>query len=87
MCGPPKVRRSTLWSPPPLGVLKFNVDGAARGKLGPVGIGGVCFATTKGKSYLYSLSMLVFVLLMKRRCELLWKLFGFCYTPTRVKLI
>lgn len=28
------------WSPP-FGELKFNVDGAARGNLGPAGIGGV----------------------------------------------
>eukprot|EP00268_Persea_americana_P069351 TRINITY_DN9843_c0_g3_i1.p1 TRINITY_DN9843_c0_g3~~TRINITY_DN9843_c0_g3_i1.p1 ORF type:complete len:128 (-),score=12.55 TRINITY_DN9843_c0_g3_i1:1054-1437(-) len=26
VCGPTKVSRSTLWSPPPLGMLKFNVD-------------------------------------------------------------
>lgn len=30
-----------MWSPPPCGVLKFNMDGAARGKPGPAGIGGV----------------------------------------------
>jgi hypothetical protein len=41
VCGLPKVRRSTLCSPPPLGVLKFNVDGATKGKSGPAGIGGV----------------------------------------------
>ena len=29
------------WAPPIEGVLKFNVDGAARGKPGPSGIGGV----------------------------------------------
>ena len=29
------------WYPPPLGVVKFNVDGASRGKPGPAGIGGV----------------------------------------------
>lgn len=39
-CRPVKVRRSILWSPPPLRLFKFNVDGAARGKPGPSGIGG-----------------------------------------------
>lgn len=33
-----KKRRVVSWSPPP-GVLKFNVDGAARGKSGPARIG------------------------------------------------
>lgn len=28
-------------TPPPSGTLKFNVDGASRGKSGPAGIGGV----------------------------------------------
>ena len=35
------VKKVSLWSTPPLGVLKFNVDGSARGKPGPAGIGGV----------------------------------------------
>ena len=40
---------------PPLGVLKFNVDRAARGKLGPVGIGGVltCCVTIGGVGGLF----------------------------------
>lgn len=29
------------WSPPQSGEMKFNVDGASRGKPGPIGIGGV----------------------------------------------
>lgn len=29
------------WSPPQSGEMKFNVDGASRGKPGPAGIGGV----------------------------------------------
>ena len=33
-CLPFKERRFVPWSPPPFGVLKFNVDGASRGKLG-----------------------------------------------------
>eukprot|EP00268_Persea_americana_P021089 TRINITY_DN21101_c0_g1_i1.p1 TRINITY_DN21101_c0_g1~~TRINITY_DN21101_c0_g1_i1.p1 ORF type:complete len:199 (+),score=31.91 TRINITY_DN21101_c0_g1_i1:157-753(+) len=41
VCGLTKERRSTFWSPPSMGMLKFNVDGAARGKPGPAGIGGV----------------------------------------------
>ena len=39
--GSTKVRRTISWSPPPHGVLKFNVDGAMGGKLGPARIGGV----------------------------------------------
>lgn len=34
---PPEVS----WIPPDQGVMKFNVDGAARGKPRPAGIGGV----------------------------------------------
>lgn len=30
-----------MWHPPPMGSLKFNVDGAARTKLGLSAIGGV----------------------------------------------
>lgn len=37
LCDPTKVRRYVLW--PPLGMLKFNVNGATRGKPVPVGIG------------------------------------------------
>ena len=33
-CLPFKERRSVPWSSPLFGVLKFNVDGASRGKLG-----------------------------------------------------
>ena len=40
-CGPVKVRKSILWSLPPICLFKFNVDGAARGKPGLAGIGGV----------------------------------------------
>ena len=44
------VKNAALWKAPPLGSLKFNVDGSARGKPGPAGIGGVlrdCMAATK----------------------------------------
>lgn len=40
-CGPTKDSRFVFWSAPPLNGLKFNVDGAVKGKLGLVGIGGV----------------------------------------------
>ena len=36
-----KVRISITWSPPPLGLLKLNMDGASRGKPRPAAIGGV----------------------------------------------
>ncbi|XVE77345.1 hypothetical protein DITRI_Ditri13aG0055200 [Diplodiscus trichospermus] len=41
---PPKSslnRTLTEWIAPPFGALKFNVDGSARGKPGPAGIGGI----------------------------------------------
>lgn len=41
VCGLSKGQRVVSWRPPPLGTLKFNVDSAARGKLGPTGMGGV----------------------------------------------
>ena len=36
-----KIRAALQWSKPPIGFLKFNVDGSAVGKPGPAGIGGV----------------------------------------------
>lgn len=36
-----KVRYVDIWAPPGHDVMKFNVDGVARGKPGPTGIGGV----------------------------------------------
>lgn len=36
-----RVRNCERWSPPPRGILKFNVYGAARGKPGTAGIGSV----------------------------------------------
>ena len=44
------VKKATIWKCPPLDSLKFNVDGSAKGKLGPAGIGGVlrdCKAAAK----------------------------------------
>lgn len=40
ICGA-RMRRVVVWAPPMAGVLKFNVDSAARGKPRPTGIGGV----------------------------------------------
>lgn len=37
--GPIKIRQTAKLCPP-FGILKFNVDGAARGNPGPAGIGG-----------------------------------------------
>ena len=34
-------RRAIAWASPPYNHMKFNVDGSARGKPGPAGIGGV----------------------------------------------
>lgn len=36
----PRAKKLAIWSPPPMGGLKFNMDGTTRGKLG-LGIGGV----------------------------------------------
>ena len=44
------VTNATIWKCPPLDSLKFNVDGSARGKPGPAGIGGLlkdCKSATK----------------------------------------
>lgn len=40
-CGPTRERIASLWNPPPLGSLKFNVDVSARGKFGLAGSRGV----------------------------------------------
>lgn len=34
-------QRVAVWTPPIMGVLKFNVDGASKGNPGPSGMGGV----------------------------------------------
>lgn len=47
-CGIRKRRKSTFWTPLPPGVFKLNVDGASKGKLGPLCAGGV-LRNSKGK--------------------------------------
>ncbi|XWS75174.1 hypothetical protein CRYUN_Cryun01aG0062500 [Craigia yunnanensis] len=45
-----KAKKTTSWIIPPFDTLKFNVDGSARGKLGPIGINSVlrdCMAEVK----------------------------------------
>lgn len=37
----PKPRLKISWEPPPAKTWKWNVDGSAKGKPGPAGIGGV----------------------------------------------
>ena len=66
-CGPVDVKKAIHWSPPPLGVLKFNVDGAVRGKLGLAGIIGV-LRNSKGEVLLMFLKQWVSVIIMKQRC-------------------
>lgn len=50
-CGRRKARREAHWALPPVGVLKFNVDGLARGKPGITSIGGVLW-NAKGEVFL-----------------------------------
>lgn len=47
-CGSLKVRNIARWSSPPLGGVKFNVDGAVRGKARQASIGGV-LCNSKGE--------------------------------------
>lgn len=47
-CGPIKVMRPTLWSPPHIGALKLNIDRATRGKMGPTGI-----CNSQSKAFIY----------------------------------
>lgn len=41
MSGLPKQKELKCWSPPPMVVFIFNVDGATKGKLSLTGIGGI----------------------------------------------
>lgn len=45
-----KEKRVDPWCVPPSGILKFNVDGASRGRASPTGIGGVLH-NDKGKIF------------------------------------
>lgn len=47
-CSPCKLRKRVSWCPPPDGILKFNVEGVARGKPKLAGIGGVLY-NSEGK--------------------------------------
>ena len=70
------MKRSILWSPPPFGVLKFNVDGAARGKPRLAGIEGklcnnkgeVLFMFSKHVGVCDSNEIEVFAILEALRC-------------------
>eukprot|EP00268_Persea_americana_P023808 TRINITY_DN23314_c0_g1_i1.p1 TRINITY_DN23314_c0_g1~~TRINITY_DN23314_c0_g1_i1.p1 ORF type:complete len:129 (+),score=18.19 TRINITY_DN23314_c0_g1_i1:303-689(+) len=53
-CGRIKIRKFVLSSSPPLGISKFNVDGSARGKLGPAGIGDVLHNSKGEVFFMYS---------------------------------
>lgn len=37
----PRQQSRSIWDPPPPKMLKWNVDGSAKGKLGPAGISGI----------------------------------------------
>lgn len=54
--GSSKVRKRVFWTPTPEGVLKFNVDEAARGKPRPAGIGRV-LRNSEGWCWLFSLEL------------------------------
>lgn len=51
------IKKVMSWAPPLDGVLKFNVDGAARGKQGPAGIGGVFRNSNKDVLMVFSKSI------------------------------
>lgn len=53
-CGTRKARREAHWALPPVGVLKFNVDGLARGKPGPISIGSLLWNAKGGVFLLLS---------------------------------
>ena len=63
-CGRFKVTKFVPWSPPPLDVLKFNVDGAARGKPGLAELVR-SFEIVRERFYLCFPSMQGFMILIK----------------------
>lgn len=65
-CGPTKNKRCISWSSPLCRVLKFNVDGATRGKPGEAGIG-VVLHDDKGRSCACSLKGVGLGVLMKTK--------------------
>ncbi|XWS48374.1 hypothetical protein CRYUN_Cryun13aG0071000 [Craigia yunnanensis] len=48
------VKKGLLWNVTPSDSLKFNIDGSSRGKLGPVGIGGVLRDNTAAIKLVFS---------------------------------
>lgn len=68
---PFKERRFVSWYPPPIEVLKFNVDGASRGK--PRSIPEESFVIIRVKCFLCFPGMWVSVNWMKQRCHLFWR--------------
>ena len=71
-----KKKMKVCWCLPPFGVLKFNVDGAAKGKPGLAGIWGV-LRNHKGEVIYMFPSMLGSKTLMKKRFWPYWTLFAF----------
>ena len=57
VCGPSRDKRSVVWFSPLDDVLKFNVDGAARGKPGPAYIGGVLRNIEGGLNFAFSVNV------------------------------
>ena len=53
-CGPVKVRKSILWSHPPIGLFKFNVNGAARRKPRLAVIGGMLRNCNRDVLFIFS---------------------------------
>lgn len=50
------MKKNERWSPPTMGILKFNVDVAGRGKTGLAGVGGVLH-NHEGMTFLFLLSL------------------------------
>ncbi|XVF46753.1 hypothetical protein PTKIN_Ptkin03bG0053700 [Pterospermum kingtungense] len=52
-----KSRTGLCWTPPPEGILKFNVDGATKGYPGPAGIEGILWASSSNVLRVFSFSV------------------------------